>query len=629
MSLTEAARRMEELRARMNELVRTDRKRGVTLIAVFGVVVVGLMGVFALFDMNVPRASADDVTTSITVLNTAPTWTVNAEESAESSTTTPTNSGQTVTWDATATDSSGDQYYLIICKTEDTPTANASAPPSCGGGIANRWAISAATNSGTEATAATTTKETFPFQNEKNDWYAWICDANAALPKCNTIVGRGSGTTASPFVVNHPPIFTNIVNDGPEDPGGTVTWTATASDTDSLDTTDTVRLFVCKGNDFTGTACGAAGGWATSTLVASDPATTTSIVIPSQDGLYNAFVYVVDNHNHQATSSFQSFNSSFTVNNVAPTVSAATINLEDIDGSGNLTLLTPQATSGPFKVRFTASDDNSCQNVATGNELTFVAANIYRSGVGTASCDQSGEYNANNCYVSASPFFSGMFSCQQDGGSCSGSSDTSATWTCNFSLWYNADPTDASTPWTAENWLASVQISDDDFATSTLTEATTGNEMTSFLAFNVSSTSIPYGSLEPGQQSAVLATTTDLLAIGNVGLDEDLYGDTMCPTWSAPDSCDTNGFQAGNDILVANQKVATSSVTYADLEAYTLGSSTTPREMLIRVQKTTATTSPQTKGTYWGIAVPGTITTAGAYTGQNTITAKKSNSSFW
>ncbi len=585
-----------------------------------------------LFDTNVPAARADDVSTSVNVLNTAPEWTVDAEETTESSTSTPTNSASIITWHATGTDSSGDNYYLLICKTSGTPTPNANNPPSCNGGVGNQWAVSASVATAARATAATTTKETFPFENEKNDWWAWICDANATLPKCNTTYKQGNGHEgrSSPFVINHPPVFTAVINDSPLNPGETISWTTTSYDNDSLQTTDQVRVLVCKSNDYASGACGAGGTWATSTLTNTNAATTTTITIPYPDGTYAAYVYIVDTHNHAATSTFQATNSSFVVNNITPTVSAATISLEDTDNAVDpLTLITPNATTGPFKVKFTVADNNSCVNLSSGNELVSVAASVYRSGIGFAACDEGSEYDSNNCYVSESPLFSPDITCTQDAGQCSGSSDSDATWTCNFNLWFNAEPTDATTPWTAENWLTTVEISDDDFATSTPTEDTDGKELNSFLAFDVSSTSIPYGSLEPGGTVALLATTTDLRAIGNIGLDEDLYGDTMCTTWTTADSCDNNGFQAGGDIPIANQKVATTSRAYGHAEAYTMLASTTPRELLVHVPKTTATSSIQVGYTHWGISIPGAITTSGSYTGQNTITAKKSDPSFW
>ncbi|MFZ2555216.1 MAG: hypothetical protein WAZ27_03845 [Minisyncoccia bacterium] len=584
---------------------------------------------FILFELRVPSASADDVTTSVTVLNTPPVWTVNATENPASSTTTPTNAGSTVTFTATATDSNAESYYLIICKTSGAPTANSSTQPTCNGGVSNQWAVSALTASAAQATAATTTIETFPFANELNDWYGWVCDANTSLPRCNLTYTQGSGEAASPFVVNHPPVFASVSNDGPAEPGETVTWTSVSYDNDVESIPDTVQLFVCKANDFNGSNCGTGGSWATSTLVASNAATTTPIVIPTQDALYSAYVFLMDNHGRVATSTVQGTNSSFTVSNVAPSITAASISLEKIGGGiGDLALVTPNGTSGPFRVDFEVVDNNSCLTSVAGNEITLAIANIYRSGIGSASCDVPAEYNSNSCYAAQSPYFNDL-SCSQLASQCSGSSDTVVTWRCTFNMWYNADPTEEAitTPWSAENWLASVRANDDDFASTTLTEDIDGNDLGTFLAFDATTTAIGYGGLEPGQQTDPLASSTNLMAVGNVGLGELLYGDTMCTTWTTADSCDTNGVNAANDIPVANQRFATSTVAFSN--ATVLTGSTSPSALDIRVLKTTATSSPAQKNTYWGISIPVAITVAGNYTGQNTLTATISNYLFW
>lgn len=579
------------------------------------------------YEFRVPTVSADNVTTSVYVLNTPPVWTTDAQESTESSATIPTNSGSVITWTGTGTDSNNDSYYLLICKTSGAPTANSGAPPTCNGGISNRWAVSSLTASAAQATAATTTKETFPFENESNAWYAWICDGNASLAQCNATGQQGSGNTASPFFVNHPPVFSAITNDGPISPYGTVTWTATAYDTDTARGTDTVSLIVCKAADFNGFVCGAGGTWATSTMVSSNPATSTSIEV-AQDKTYAAYVYVTDQLYSVATSTNQGSNSSYVVLNVRPTVSASGVTLIDTIDAGDLDLFTAMGTSGPFQVQFTVTDNNSCLNASSGNEISLATSSIYRSGVGSTSCILSGHYNSNNCY----PYASSMsrITCSQTGGTCGGATDSSVDWTCNFSLWYNADPTDAATQYTSENWLATVQVTDDNASTSILAEATTGGkEVTSFMAFDVSETTVALGGLQPGQFNDPLSTTTTLVATGNVGLDQDIYGDTMCPGWTAPDSCDTNGVNAANDIPISNQKVATSSVAYGSAFAYSLTGSTSPTSIAIHVPKTTSTSSPQSKFTYWGINVPIAITLAGSYLGQDTITAVKSSSAFW
>ncbi|HUO50782.1 MAG TPA: hypothetical protein VMU25_04440 [Candidatus Paceibacterota bacterium] len=610
----------------LTDMRTREPKRGritiVVLVSVFGITALAL---FAYFQVRVPEARADNVTTSLTVLNTPPNWTIDAQEATQSSTSTPTNQGTTLSFVATATDSSNDNYWLIICSVGGGATPHNNAPPTCTSGT--QWAISATTTSATQATASTSTSGTL-FNNESNAWYAYVCDGNSTGAQCNATVKQGTGSTASPFVINHAPSFSAISNNGPKNPGQSVTWSATASDSDTIRGGDTVQLFVCKANDFVAasSSCGAGGTWATSTAVSSNPTATFSVPIPTQDKSYNAYVYIMDQSLLVATSTFEASNSTYSVNNVAPTISAATISLVDRSGSGDLRLVNPATTTLGYKVQFTVTDNNSCQNSSGGQEIVTATSSVYRSGVTQNSCKVSTDYNTNSCYPSANPQVS--MSCTQDAGSCSGPSSTNSTWTCTFPLWFNADPTDAGSLHAAENWLASAQAVDDNGAMSPFVESSTGNELDSFLAFTVSKNSIGYGGLQPGQKNDPLATTTDLIEQGNIGLDESLYGDTMCTTWSGPDSCDAiSDPSRTKTITVDNQKFAASSVSYAS--GASLTSSTSPATLAIHVPKTTATSTLQTKNTYWGIQVPASIQTAGNYAGQNTVTAVESNSSFW
>ena len=99
-----------------------------------------------------PFALADLATTTVTVTNVAPVWTVDAEENPASSTGTPTNVGDNTRWLGTGTDSNNEPYYLLICNTSAAPTASATGAPWCASG-AIRWAVSALTPSGQVATA--------------------------------------------------------------------------------------------------------------------------------------------------------------------------------------------------------------------------------------------------------------------------------------------------------------------------------------------------------------------------------------------------------------------------------------------------------------------------------------------
>ncbi len=585
-----------------------------------------------LFQVNVPVASADDVTTSVTVLNTPPTFDTDVSEVVASATTTPTNAGAVLQFQVQATDSSGDNYYLLICKTSGAATGNSGAPPTCAGGISNQWAVSPSTVSGAVATAATTTINTAPFNAESNHWYGFICDNNGTLARCNLTVNEGTpgNDNAAPFVINHIPVFHSLSNDGPINPGSVLTWTSGSYDNDTLGTQDQVRLIVCSSPGITGSSCTNAGGYASSTLSNSNAATSSTFAIPYQDRWYPSYVYIVDNHGLAATSTLQGSANAFNIQNVAPVVTASTIAIQDYNNTVDLiTLTTPAATSGVFKVKFTVVDNNSCISASSTNEIASNIINVYRSGITQAGCDSSGEYNSNNCYTASSTLFTPFFSCSQDAATCSGSSDSDATFTCNFALWYNADPTDASTQYTAESWLASVRATDNNSTSSPLTEKTVGTtELVSFLAFDVSQTGVAFGSLQPGDQNDPITATTTLYAQGNVGLDEDIYGDTMCTNWTAPGSCDAGGINPANEIAISYQKVATTTYSsYASATALT--SSTSPTSILVNVPKTTATSTQENRNTYFGIQIPIAITQAGSYTGQDTITAKKSNPSNW
>jgi hypothetical protein len=579
------------------------------------------------------RANAQvAATTSVTVLNTPPLWTVDAQEAPGSSIASPTNAGDSVSWTATGTDSNNDDYFLIICKTDDLPEAVNNAPPFCGGGLPSAygatttWAISATTTSATQAVAATTTADSW---DEENDWYAWICDANLFLARCNNVHKQGDGATASPFVVNHRPSFTLFEDDSPTLPGAVVTFTATASDPDSYGGQDSVRIFICRANDFSTStqACGPGGTWATSTLYLSGPTASTTIPIPTQSGSVAAYGFVVDEHGFAASGGAQGTEPSpgLYIANATPTISAAQVFLNDTDGVGPLTLLYPAAETDGFYVDFTITDNNSCvANASTTAEIVNARISVYRSGVTQSNCQTSGHYDPTNCYPYGVDTSTWEPVCAPVSGTCDGPDDPDVTWRCTFPLWYVADPTDgddaSDSPWFDQDWRASVQAIDKDFATSTLVESSSGNNMVSFLMYSVNTMSIAYGSLEPDQQTDPIVQTTTLSATGNVGLDKRLYGLDMCTTFP---TCTGN---STSTIAVSEQVYATSSVSYAGATA--LGAN--PGVILdLNVPKSTSTVTQASRDTFWGIRIPDTITLAGDYTGQNTLIGVTGEAENW
>jgi hypothetical protein len=143
---------------------------------------------------------------------------------------------------------------------------------------------------------------------------------------------------------------------------------STSSDSDTSGGADTVKLIVCATSGFSTTTDSCTGTTlASSTVFVSAHATATyTIVVPTQDTNYNAYGFVIDNHGFEASGGAQGTDSTLTVNNVAPTVTASTISL--VQASGTDMYLTTEAgqTTG-FTLSFETSDNNSCDAVGGGS----------------------------------------------------------------------------------------------------------------------------------------------------------------------------------------------------------------------------------------------------------------------
>ncbi len=579
-------------------------------------------------------------TTSVNVLNTPPQWVLGQEgrEETESSIANPTDSGDDVVWIGTAEDSNAADYFLVVCSGTSTPAppiAVNGSTPGCAPSTV-QWAISTATISGTEARAATTTidRDAASQFAESNDWYAWVCDADPVNARCFGTFSTGTAATNSaPFVVNSRPDFTFFGNDSPADPGTGVTFTSTSSDDDTNGANDTVQLHICNEADFgTGTStteCGPGGFVASSTLAAADASVVYTLpgVIRDQD--YAAYGYIIDNHGHQADGVIQGTNASITVNNVAPTAGSITVN------AGNDIVLINAATQTPnFTLQYIVTDNNSCLNASAGDEIVDYEVSLYRSGIGSTTCDaETGTYNANNCYTTSVPTTTWAISCTASStaaDTCSGATDATETWECTYPLWYIADPTDdvaTATPFSAEDWRAEVNPIDDNNATGTDAESPSGAvDVLGLLAFALDTVEIPYGALEPGSNTGTLSASTTVRATGNVGIDELLEGTSMCGTYTFSTPCAPS---ATSTIADENQVFGTSSIAYSTATPQFVLSSTTPKELEINIPKSQSTSTQESDETFWGIAIPGSITLAGDYFGQNTFTVKISETGEW
>ncbi len=586
--------------------------------ACFGILVFAFVFLFNAGKTQLMRVEADGAaTTTLTVLNTPPAWVASSTEKYESSVTSPTNSGDKVYWVAVADDPNGAAYYLLICDTSATPTPRSGLAPYCTSGV--QWGVSTSTLSNTQATVSTTTTEVSPFAYS-NNWFAFICDDDAVSPRCNAAYTQGTNATnSSPFIVNSRPRFDSISNDSPKDPSQLVTFTSSSTDPNG----DNLTLIICSTSAYSTTTntCGVQTLATTTIPVPSHPTAGYTLPIIIRDDVYNGYSFIIDQFGHEATGAGQGATSAFTVNNVPPTVTSIMIN-----GGSDLAIAVPAGQTTGFTMTFTTADANSCRTSADALEITNYTASLYRSGYGSTSCDGTtpGQYDPNKCYSHVVATSTWNLVCTASSTSCAlGGGDSTMDWSCTFPLWFVTESTDPGSFYAAEDWRAAIRGVDDDNATGTLAISAGGVEVTSLTALDLLSAEIPYGQLEPGQNSGTLNASTTILTVGNTGIDQNLSGESMCTNFSILTKCKSS---ATSTIAESYQQFATSSLAYGS--GQTLSSSTVT-QLELNVPKSTSTTTPNSGVTYWGIAVPGTITLAGAYTGLNTIAAITGEPAEW
>jgi hypothetical protein len=267
------------------------------------------------------------------------------------------------------------------------------------------------------------------------------------------------------------------------------------------------------------------------------------------------------------------------VGNTAPTVSGVNLN------SGiNISLIENFATT--VNATCTVSDTNGYGTIAS------VIARAYRSGVTSS---EACTIDPNNCYQQTSCATS----------SCVGS-DCVAT--CQFDIWFVAEPTDAGSDWSSEHWVAWVKVTDASNASSTATSSAQTIEMNTLTAFDVTN-SIGYGNLSPGQSNSPLDKVVKATTTGNEAIDSNISGTNMCTDYPTCTS---------NTTSIAYQHYATSGLAYASTSDGVVVASTSAQLLEFVTAKPTATTSNQVQSIYWGTYVP-VGQTVGSYTGVNTF----------
>lgn len=555
--------------------------------------------------ISTKAASTGTFGTTVDVGNSAPTFTSGPEEFPASDTTTPTNVGANVTFRGTATDANLDRYYLLLCTSSGAPTPGSGSAPTCNGGASNQLCVSSSQISGVQTGCSHTvlSSETAESQN----WYAFVCD-NASSGACSS-VSSGSGSSGSPYSINHNPTFSSVPSTPSANPGGTVTITVPSSswtETDIAGSADTAKLIVCDAAGLTNGACSGGNELCSTTLTA--PGNALSCNFSSATKLYGnypAYTYIVDSHNLAATGVGQGANVGFNINNITPVVSNVIIN------SGNDITLTANTTKSVV-IKATITDTNGCSDLATNP----VSSKAYRSVITAGGCTSTNS----SCYVIAST------SCAVDSGNtCSGGTDTSVDYNCTVNMQYYTDPTDglSSTysPYYNQNWLATVSAIDLHSATGSL-ESSSGVEVNSMNAMEISST-INYGSVGAGATSGggIINIPVTVTNVGNVGLDTEVYGNGAGLCSGAFPAC------AGYIIPLSSQKFEyLNNTTAFSSGTHTL--STTPASLSMGIRKPTAVSNPTTGSIYWGLSVPVGQAPA-SYSGSNTVNSFVSLATAW
>jgi hypothetical protein len=403
---------------------------------------------------------------------------------------------------------------------------------------------------------------------------------------------------------------------------------STSSDPDSVGGQDFLTIVVCGAFvDYNSTTneCDANFIASSSVSAIDDVTATTTIGIPVQDQVYDAFVFLVDEHGHEA--SVNGIQANFEVANVAPEVLSGDI---DLNGGLNLVLSAPGGTSTGFTLDFTVTDNNSCMNTTgvPGSEIPGYEVSVLRSGptgdysTSTNCNPQNADYNPNGCYTNGVPFDVWQLACTASTTSCGGPTETTLLYECTFPLWFLADPTDNGTipsPFAADDWIAAIAGGDDNFATSSQVAGSAPVTLDSAPNIDLLTAVIPYGALAPGTDTGTLSTTTTILNIGNTGLDQEVDGSAMCPGFiSSSTDCSLNG---SSTVFTASQQFSSTSLAYGSPFAVSLPTTTVaiPAEVELDINKTISTSTPTSGNTFWGIAVPSAVTVAGSYTGLNTF----------
>lgn len=588
----------------MGKILRKKMKYSLPIIVIFCLLNILALGFSFNLNLNFVKtgsegfvkmaigAQADTATTTVTVKNAPPAFSVAPIEVPVSSSTSPINVDGSIGFQGTGTDGEGDDYWLLICSTGVATSTQPGGLPTC---AVDQFCISA--KASTTVSASCTYNNVTDPGSEMEDWYAFVCDDHFGDPRCSP-ANQGAGDSGSPFYVNHAPsivrLFTSVDD---QNPGDFFTFTASTSDSDVQGGDDHMNFYVCA----TTTGWTAGGGCASgqtlcvgSSTISTSVSCTYATGIPRMHGAYTYYGFVKDWHGLAADPADNGTSSIYNVNNVAPTVANVTLNQ-----GGNITLNIKNAPDVDiFASSTSVTDNNGC------TDLSSATSTIYLSSVsGGSNCTSDG----NNCYNTASAY---CWITQ-----CSGPTSATAAVTCSSSLAFYAMPTDDSSIASTSSWYAKIKVTDALGLNGSGSYTTLdGVEVISSAALEVSELSIPYGTIQAGTNTGATNVETTIVNFGNTPIDTAVSGYDMLMNAVGPEF-----------IGIENQKHLVSAFDYNTLGTPT--SSTTPDTVETNIPRPNSLVDVSNP-IFWGIAVPFGVPSAN-FSGYNLFTVILDEYSDW
>jgi len=270
--------------------------------------------------------------------------------------------------------------------------------------------------------------------------------------------------------------------------------------------------------------------------------------------------------------------------NQAPTVSNVSLN-----NGGSITLI--ENTTISIVASGSVTDADNCSDISSAKAIVFMDP------TNTASCS----VDNNNCYTE--------IDCTKEA-SCSGNT---ADFTCDFSMYFYANPTADGASFSSDKWtvmlITSDSVGQDDMASNSAQTV----EVNELVALEITAGDpIQYNNgsvMLAGQDTEATNETVTIKNTGNRGIDVNLQGTNLTGDCGV--------------ITVGNQQYASVSFTYNDYGTTLTDSNVRYENGNISWAKPTSAT-PVTNDIYWGIGIP-VGTGIGACSGTNTFSATEDN----